>query len=311
MKTTLLCLIVSLSFTKTEAQIIFCPAGAEWHYLFKYYFGSYANEQIKYSGDSLLNNTVVKKLVHKRFYPACNNNAASPNSPNVVTLIKQSGDTVFFRSALTQHTWQILYNFSAQPGQIWQTTYYQDNGIGYLVTNTITVDSVRNVSINSISHRRLYVKENFDPNSPYAPSTFIITERFGSEFLFHFTNSFVSSCDGDFFNINLCYSDNSFGIKQFTDLACNAENPLGIPEVSDQRNAIRFYPNPVKDRISIEPYTQLTNAELIVTNIYGIQVIKTNLLNNETDLTGLAPGIYFLLIFEQGQHIATQKIIKE
>lgn len=308
MKNIFLCLIISLSFTKAAAQIVFCPSGAEWHYLFKYYFGSYANEQIKYSGDSLLNNTLVKKLVHKRYYIGCNINAASVNSPNVITLIKQSGDTVFFRNSRTQHTWQILYNFSAQQGQSWQTTYYQDNGIGYLVTNTITVDSVKNVFSNSISHRRLYVKENYDPNSTYAPSTFIITERFGSEFLFHFVNSFAGSCDADFFNTNLCYSDSSFGIKQFSDLDCKFQNAVGVPEVSNPINAIRIYPNPVKDKIFFEPDKQLTNTGLIVINVYGMQVIKASLVNNtEMNLSELASGVYFLMVFEGKKYISTQK----
>jgi hypothetical protein len=172
MKKALLLVFAFFLLNKIQAQTVFCPLGAEWHYLFNFLGflpGNSINENIKYTGDTLEGSDNVKILTHTRFFLQC--------SPVVnKTLIKQKGDTVFFKNSRTLNGWQILYNFAALPGQSWTTSVLQNDSS--VSTFTYSVDSVKQISVNGFSLKNLYVtKAGFS----FFPAVQIqITERFGS-----------------------------------------------------------------------------------------------------------------------------------
>src|ERR1043165_6473023 len=105
MKQLLLLFLIFLVTTKIQAQVVFCPPGAEWHYNFRTEFLQRTdNVTIKYVGDTLWGLDLLKILSATRFYVDQNCRSVSR------TLIKQKGDTIFMNNNRTQNSWQILYN---------------------------------------------------------------------------------------------------------------------------------------------------------------------------------------------------------
>jgi hypothetical protein len=72
----------------------------------------------------------------------------------------------------------------------------------------------------------------------------------------------------------------------------------------------RFYPNPVKDRLFIEPVKNINSIELL--NITGQRVRSANVQNSgkiEINVNDLQPGVYFLKIYAVNSSYRSFKII--
>jgi hypothetical protein len=305
MKKQLLFLVCLLAFVKTEAQVVFCPPGAQWNYLFSgtiFWPGNTYNETINYVGDSISGADTLKILVHNRFFMACGIRINK-------TFIKQKGDTVFFNNYLTQGSWQILYNFAAQPGQGWQTTVLKSYTT--TITFSVTVQSVSTVTLNGFSLKQLIV------SGVHWGSIGQITERIGSGyFLFNFSSKNPGSCDGDVFLEPLCYTDNAFGTKQFGEKSCDyyTRNSVSITNQKFTDRKFKVYPNPVNDFLHIE-IKDFEKVEIRLTDIYGRTI--SHLTKEAIDLkiqlntAELKNGIYFLQVFSKETLISTKKVIKE
>ncbi|MCC6371413.1 MAG: T9SS type A sorting domain-containing protein [Bacteroidia bacterium] len=305
MKKLIRCLLILLSVNQAKSQIVFCPPGAEWHYEFKF-FGYFSyNLPIKYTGDSVINNVNYKKIFHYDIFAKCN------DGTRLLTILKQSGDTVFFRNAKTQHSWQILYNFAALPGQTWNTSFLQSNG--NWATYTITVDSVKNVLINSINHKRLYVKNNYNPLSQYPADTFFITERLGcNRYLFNFSNSGLSFCDSPDYYQSLCYSDNSFGSLKFSDKPCNYENLLSVDKSIQKNQNYRILPNPAGSSIRIISEAEVQALKIRIIDISGRELIAIEIQNQSTvDVSNLNSGVYIVEVRNNKNERYRTKFVKE
>jgi hypothetical protein len=304
MKQFLLLFLIFLTTIKIQAQVVFCPPGAEWHYNFYTIFiNATENQTIKYVGDTIWGAETLKILSPANFYISQNCRGVSR------TLIKQKGDTIFMNNNLTQNTWQILYNFAAQPGQSWQTTHL--NSFNALVTVTVTVDSIGLVYFNGFGLKRLYVKYA-SSQSCFQASLGVaqITERFGCyPYLYNYCGGKCSS-DGDILTDFLCYSDNSFGSYQFTDKSCNFENFVGLME-RENNVGLWLYPNPVTDLFTVES-ARLENIEASLTDLSGREIIHSKFITSlQLDLSDLKSGVYFVNLSSAGKLIRTEKLIKE
>lgn len=248
-KLLLLFLFLQVS-SKAQTPVTFCPPGAEWHYLFNwagYNPGTKINEKIKYTGDSIIGTDTVKVLAHKRFFLGCSNIVS-------MTLLKQKGDTVYFKNSQTQNSWQILYNFATPSGQSWATTLLLGNNTP--ATFTFNVTNVQQVIQNNFSLKELAVTITNNANG-YTPSI-NIKERLGSSgFLFHYMNFTFGFCDADYFAERLCYQDSTFGLIQYTDKPCNFSNLVGLGNSYNFKNSIALFPNPAQDRVKIKLETNL------------------------------------------------------
>jgi len=297
-------LIISIwiFFNKINAQVVFCPRGAEWHYLFNLAFSSSQfNESVKYIGDSIDGVDTLKILSHRRFFIECNNIAPAK------TLIKQNGDTVFFKNKLTQNTWQILYNFAALPGDSWNTfILLSDSSIANF---SYVVTSVQQVTTNGFNLKTLNVNANM---GVYTVSL-NISERYGSSgFLFNYRDYDAAWCDADFFAGRLCYQDSSFGIKQFSSMPCDYSTAAyaGLEE-KKINNSIKLYPNPAKDFLNVES-NLIGETQIDFIDIYGGEVKRVKLeQNNKIDLNNLSQGIYMLFILKNNETLYKTKLIKE
>jgi len=298
-------------------QVVFCPPGAEWHYSFqKVAFWTppirWVNEQIKYVRDSVIDNATVKVLDHKRFFKKDDQFSVGVQG----TVIKQKGDTILFRNKTTDHKWQILYNYAALPGQSWQNTitvqpaYWTPSPTApYTNTYTITVDSVKNVMVNSFNLKRLYVKFSaiiYKQGWTLAlnTDTVYIDERMGcSQYLFNYFNKMMSNEDRTYFNGFLCYGDNDFGTKQFTEKSCNYSDALSVEENKNENFGIQIYPNPSDKCFTIRSENDLITGKsaLTIKDLSGKEVkqVLINDLNTESykvDVSDIEEGVYLLQI---------------
>jgi hypothetical protein len=287
MKTTAISIVLTfvLIHSSLKAQSLFCPPGAEWHSAFVLVPAwnntfVYTNERIAYIRDSMVGADVSKVLSHRFYYATCYN--AGPL--NKITLLRQKGDTVFFRNEKTQHNWEVLYNFATAPGGNWKTTVLKANGSP--VTYTNTVDSVKQVTINGFNLKRLFLS-----------SGATVTERFGG-YLFNFV-SFANGCDGYFLSELLCYADSTFGTIQFGGKDCNFQGsfPLTSIDEASKGQAFDMFPNPVSRELVFQfASLPLAGERLVISTVAGVTVKELGALSAETriDLEGLAPGVYFV-----------------
>ena len=309
MKKFLLLSVVLILSLQSKSQVIFCPPGAEWNSLFSgsmFSPGNTFNEQIKYTGDSIEGLDTLKILSHNRFFMTC-----GPYTNT--TLIKQKGDTVFFKNKFSQNNWQILYNYATPISQSWQTTL---TTLSQTKTITYTVQAIGTTTVNGLSLKQMTVT-----SSDWGGT--VITERFGSNaFLFNFTSKSYSACDGDMFIEFLCYKDNSFGVKQFGEKACDyyTRNSVGL-EKYNQDDKLTVFPNPTNSLLNLNfplDFFSTTQINIRVLNIAGAELFNKTIteseikeLNIKFDLRTFENGIYFLEVFNDGKHVTTQKIIKK
>jgi hypothetical protein len=286
-------LIIFISFFllghQLFSQVVFCPPGAEWHFLFGdnnlSIHPSYSNETIKYIGDSVIANETVKVLKHKRFFKESNDFTISK------TFLKQNGDTIFMKNIYTNNQWQILYNFAVSAGQGWTNSFAGFN----------LIDSVKYINVNGFNLKHLYY------------GTKVIAERFGNyEFLFDYKGL---SSDGDYIFQFLCYQDNSFGLKQFSNKSCTYDNPSGIAETENTDGSVILYPNPAPSQVTLEFNSPLKEGSYKLMDVSGkeleINVSAINDSKSSLDLSQLQSGIYFLQVYEKGKLKSVSKLIKD
>jgi len=309
MKKNFLALFLCFLGCAFKAQVIFCPAGAEWSYNFGRPGPNLPAtlERITYVRDSVINSETSKVLRHAKFYMEC-------NGLTDITLIKQKGDTVFMRNSQTNNSWQILYNFNVTAGQSWETTLT-------VCTYTVKVDSINFVIENGFNLKRLFVTYKRIEQSGNKIYQAILTERFGcNAFLFNYYNNVYQGCDFDWFLRFLCYKDNQFGIKQFTSYACDYERSMytGLQSDENTDKIIMTHPNPVVDILSLEfqNKTESENYSFQVFDLTGRQLLNFNqstVIDSKIrlDLSSLQKGAYFLQVIKDRKLSFTKKIIKE
>lgn len=293
-----------IAFSKLFSQVEFSPKDATWNYAFVLVpaWGgvfTYLNEQIVYSKDTIIGSDSIKILTHRLYYNSCYN--ANPSTIKK-TLIKQKGDTVFFNNPRTQNTWQILYNFGTTPGSGWLTTMLKADNTP--ITYTFVVDSVRQISLNGYTLRRLYLNH-----------AGTITERYGSSgFLFNFY-SYSQGCDGYYFSDFLCYSDKAFGQVKFGEKSCNFSgsiDPKGIGEEKIDK-VFQISPTTVSESFKVNFLNnQYLNNKLIIRDGFGREIIVlVDVKDGDlVHIQNFPQGIYYIEI-QNTDGRSVQKIIKE
>ena len=281
--------------------------GTKWHYSFKNYLGNEINRKIEYVSDSIstITGEKIKKLLTTKLY-------YNLSGSNQNVFIKQKNDSVWFKHFQTGNSWQLLYDFNATASQSW--TYSVLSGT-FVNTHTVTVNSVGTITLNSQSLKALYVTCNYGPFT----YTATICERMGCMgFLFN-SVAYVPQVviDGDFQGIFLCYEDSTFGLKQFTNKPCNYSSYVGLREDGSAQALLNIYPNPTNGILNIElenvnaiSTSSITNLHLKITNTLG-QIVLEAKLEKTLNISSLNNGIYFLQLFDKGNLIGTEKILKE
>jgi hypothetical protein len=283
-----------------NSQVVFSPKGAEWHYTYRAYnmYTYPANDNnmfVRYERDSLIGTESFKVLRHSAFYTACDGHG------NGVTLIKQSGDTIFFRNRYTYHSWQILYNFACQAGEGWMNTISADAYSKPDVTNIFIVDSVKNVTINGITLRRLYI------------GAYHATERIGWNFML-FRAYKQASCDGPLYSDFLCYQDSAFGVQKFTQKDCDYSASFASVGEEESKKDLVIAPNPASGSFSIVAEQDLrSRVKLELVDCIGktIRTSECEMSSATMNCGDLERGIYFIIIRSGTEISKVKKVILE
>lgn len=311
MKKHLLLFLLIFTFSKQIAQVVFCPPGAEWRVMWTGGMSSQNiyNRTITYARDTVISSVSYKVIQQQSFYPE-----PCANINSQISVIKQSGDTVFFRNANSSHTWQILYNFAATAGQSWTTAIRSSTSA--VDVHTVTVQSVNTVTINNFPLRTMFVSVNFFQvyNSYVSTYSMTIIERLGSDYLFNFRNQMSGGCDVGVFLSGLCYRDNAFGLTQYNAArSCDFTN-VGVREYETINTSIKLYPNPASTYLIVDMDTWKGTYTIKIQNSMGQFVDgkitatgSTVQLNVET----LPEGIYLLQIFDGTELKGVKKFRKE
>lgn len=285
-----------------KSQIIFSPAQAEWNYkVTSLVSPAIYSEKINYVRDTICSGQNAKVLIHTKSVNQCG------ASFNGLTVIRSSNDSVYFRSPLTFHNWELLYAYNATVGQSWKINI--KNGDLSVNTITVTVDSINYKTINSTSLKYLKVKYKMPRLTDTIIYSGTITERFGDEaFMFNFSIKESSSCGTWYINPILCYQDSSFALKQFTLLPCNYTNVF-IHEIQEIKSDIQIYPNPTSGSFYVQS-TEYSNLEIV--NELGLIIKRVNL--NESNsmkcyISNLPAGVYFLREMDTRKFINRKIII--
>ena len=237
-------------------------------------------EVIKYSGDTAVDGEACKVITHGWQFLECGAVGL------VKTVLKQRGDTVFFRNAATNSTWQILYNFAANVGQSWNVLLVNNFNTPSTLNYSVSVLSISNTVVNSMSLKQMQVQIKRGNQS----NIVTITERFGADvYLFCFYNSSKGFCDNDWFTRFLCYRDDEIGEIIFSNYGCNYNFQVGLDK-RDNFSDIKIWPNPSTNKI------HFTNAATCIelVDALGRQCINTATYATELDISELTPGLYHI-----------------
>jgi hypothetical protein len=292
--------IFSVSFL--NAQNKFIQPGAKWTYLFNNYFiPPVFNVTNTYLRDSIMGADTVHIL--QATYTNRDSNGCLPYSN---TLIKQKGDTIFFKNRETAGTWSILYNFATPPGQNWVTNF--PASAATTASFLVTVDSVKTVTINGVPLRQLKVRYF---NGPSGVDTTYITERIGCHhYLFNFYGKYCET-DQPWFKEFICYSDNSLGFAQIGSKPCSYRASVPDLNSSFALNDIQLTPNPATDRIHISSQHCEPNSTLLVCDALGKKILEQRILDSsqtaELETNLLPNGIYFLQLVNTAGAAVTTK----
>jgi hypothetical protein len=302
-----------------EAQTVFLPnIGTTWHYLFKY---DPTNEErtnkITYLADSIEpgSGEKIKILTSDKLYFMNN----YPGKLSKRIFIKQRNDSILLYHS-QDPKWHVIIDFNATIGQKWEY-YFESYPVKPASDYYVKVMATGTVNINNQILKKMDVKYFGHSQLADVPTfTSTIYERFGDvKFLFPFYRYKDLNYPNKFEPVNdsvitlLCYEDNTLGLKQFTNMVCNFNNPLGINSQTAS-TSMSVWPNPTATQITVEFNEIILERELVIKTMLGKEVIKRTKsedLRTQIDVSNLSKGIYFLQLWEDGKLITSQKLIKQ
>lgn len=255
--------------------------GAKW----TYGAGHAITSGVGYSEWIVEKDTVLNGVIHRKFV----------NLPYTVSMLyefylSEFGDTVNLYTP--DRFFNVLYNWSAQPGDFW---YTKTGDCDFKVT----VDSIGTDTINGI-----FLKSMILSSDNYFLSGKVIqklgrVEGISPEFFYDCTGGFS---DG-FFSTGLrCFEEPEIGFVKFDTLVdCNLWT-LGTADILDH-NRLLVFPNPAVDVIKIE--NAVNGDEFAIINMMGKILLSVKYAEG-INLSSLPAGTY-LIKYKESHSIVMKK----
>ncbi len=278
-------LICFLFFTSIVKSQSFSPAGAVWHYNYASGFGYVGYVKIHYDHDTLILGKTSKILFKEGFgYDFLGSGYVNffvgkeyiYEDSNVVYVL---GDTGF----------DTLFNYNASIGDSWKNSK-GNLSFGPDSNARVTVLDTGSRIINS----QLLKWFNVELSCPIFSTTYqdTIFEKIGNVVNYFLSIDYcfgaVDGNEGGYFR---CYMDPTFGTYNKTSEACDFI--LSSSEIFDN-SYFEIYPNPASNLLTIKGDIKKL-SELQISNLYGQQVIVTEIKNTYTiDISNLSNGIYII-----------------
>ncbi len=293
------------------AQQEFAPIGAVWHFQRYEFFHSpwtpirfYRIESV---GDTLIQGRLCRKL-HTNEPITC-------TWRREVEFVHQQGDTVWLYDQ-DRETFEVLYNFGAQPGDSWTMELVQEMS-NMPITLTVGVDSIASITINGVSLRQLFASYTLhtpEYTSDCFPFNGAFTELLGAEnYLYYFWQFEIGPiCDTPYPGGLRCYYDPNIGAFN-TGLAPGCEwIGVSVRDLSDTPEHIRVFPNPTADVLTIENL-RAGPLDFSVWDVHGRIVLRGQSTPGHTEVaTGHWPGgVYVIRFEERGKGVGRLRVVRK
>jgi len=234
-----------------------------------------------------------------------------------VHILRQSNDTVF-RYSPEAELWHMLYDFGAQPGDIWniQTDTYLGYGSeDWLELFKISVDSIDQIVIGQNTHRVIYTSSWTDGVNPSGNSFGYnggrIIEGIGpvdqAQGLIGQSTTMSITLQWPSF---ACFLNNGELIWGSDTSPCNA---LSVKRVEGDIAELSIFPNPAFDTFQINLPDKSAVLQFYTSDHKLRKIIDLNGRSQQTTipLDGLAPGFYIIHLLDQdGRAIGYTKFVK-
>ena len=276
------------------------PIGAKWHFSKFYDFHLDIQEYtlIESVGDTIINRIPSTHLVIK------NNWACSITDDHV--FMYQTLENKIYAKINIESEFHMLYNFSAKIGDSWKfpimfNSMYTDT-LQYTVTNIFTTN------INGHTRKVLSCDLEFKLGVFWyrAYATQLIEGIGDIHYMFPWQ---VQFCDEDYIFGLRCYEDNEIGLFHYnTNVECDYITETSNSQL-EQNNDIEIFPNPSLNRIYINN-PELIYLKLEVIDSQGNVLLKKDGFITEIVPDELAPGLYFIRIFNSNGKISVKRLIK-
>jgi hypothetical protein len=312
MKYLLLLVFVLLCFHRNQAQTVFAPTDAVWH--FEHLvdidppglnYSKYAKEK-----DTLYFGKNCSKIIGQTIISTGKNYDTTLVPPQY---FYTNGDTVFYYSNYYAQFYPI-YIFNVNKGDSFRVHIPHPPTVGSSTDTTILVkiDSTSIITIDGISLRKVYT-HHFPPTVYLYLGTYV--ERIGA---LNADNPIGFSQDNGGIDggIVRCYKDNLIDtILQKGITNCDFIEALGIFEPSPIVQRPKISPNPFADRITIDSKELNEQGSILFYNIMGTVQLEYKYSKGSPcniDTHSLGSGIYYCSFMNaEGRLLWNQLLIKE
>jgi len=277
--------------------------GAVWHYSFTN-FGYDGYVKIIHTGDTVISGKTCDILQKTRFgYNYFNSVFDTVYLGEDFTYIQN--DTVFY---FRNNQFFILYDFNATVGDSWIVSGWNIPTPCTNNTDTVSVDSISNIIINSDTLKVLYVSPLYPADWTFGwwqnPFNRRVVEKIGClAYMFPEPYCVTDLSEGGYFR---CYSDSS-GWSYQTGISPSCDFILGINEM-ENNFSFSISPNPSSGIFTISCSEKIEGIEIV--NLLG-EKVSSGSENQEIDLTKESKGIYFVRVWDGEGNYSVQKIIIE
>ena len=309
MKLHLIILLFIFSFSIPLSAQNWLPTGTTWHYNNSIWGRPAPTQIVEIIGTTeILGRTCA---ILERELTSCN------QRPKVDYMYKENDSLFYYDGNL--NTFQLLYDFSAQVGDITAIPLWEGMTRPFSNDTTlfIRIDSISTFLLDSLELKRFDVTYSFDINnfSPSLASFYI--EDIGSfgNFFHRVENGF---CDGFHVAGLRCFNTPGFDLLSYIgpmeecDLIISTEDEKGIPP-----SPLLLSPNPAYEKLNISGFSE---SSIVEWNIYDLggklllngqeQLFENSSLN--INIAELPASIYFLAIRnEQSQVLFSERFIKQ
>ncbi|NEN22531.1 T9SS type A sorting domain-containing protein [Cryomorpha ignava] len=307
-----LLLILLLMAVGAQAQTALLQQGNQWYYnvycLIMPNCG-YTNYSV---GQDTLINDVSGTIVHESSLQEL---ATEPESE--IIILRQSNDTVFKYSPEAQ-VWHTLYDFGAQPGDIWDIQ--SETYVGYgeedqPETFRITVDSIDQIVIGQNTHRVIYTSAWSDGIVPsdfhFGNNGGRIIEGIGPVDQAH---GLIGQSVFEMLPLQnpsfACFLNNDELIWGSDSSPCNA---LSVEGMKPSLAKLNIYPNPAFESFQIELPDKSAVLQFYTTDhkLQKIVELSGRFQHTSISLEGLTPGFYIIRLIDQdGKVMGYNKMVK-
>ncbi|HET8837471.1 MAG TPA: T9SS type A sorting domain-containing protein [Flavobacteriaceae bacterium] len=268
------------------------------------------------SKSSLLSGTLQVDVINFSYENQTDFSDQEPNTTNFdCEAFIISANEIFLFTKQWQGNNTAIYSLSKTPGT--QIAQFEAT----LNTNGMITDAT------FMETERLAVLSGYTPM--LQPFLFLLYDFQGTNFLsgnkrkinlnlpFFQTEAIATQNGQDYYISNEYFNFNgSLEIPQqlhkidLSDYLGNYLNNLNIHKIGENNTELSFYPNPTESIITLESEFPLDNADYLIFDELGRKVLHGKLNSERTiNLSELKPGLYFLKLFGNQEHIL--KLIKK